>query len=207
MNYFITGTDTAVGKTYVAALLTRGLRRAGFDTVALKPICCGARDDVDTLGAASDNELSSDAINPIWLQAPVAPLVAARLEHRQLDLAELDEWFQHHRRRRRSLLIEGVGGWLVPVTGNATIADLAARFALPVLLVVANRLGCLSHTLLTVESIRARGLECRGLVLNTMPRTSGPATETNKRALQEICNVPVLFDIADGQQSIELAVA
>ncbi len=207
MNYFITGTDTAVGKTYVAALLTRGLRRAGFDTVALKPICCGPRDDVDILCAASGNELSADATNPIWLQTPVAPLVAARLENRELDLAQLDKWFQHHRARRRSLLIEGVGGWLVPLTPNSRVADLAAVFGLPVLLVVANRLGCLNHTLLTIESIRAHGHECRGIVLNSLPGVSNVATETNKRALQEVCDVPILFDIESGQQSIELAVA
>ena len=73
-------------KNYVAALLTRALRRAGLDTVALKPICCGARDDVDALCDASDNELSPDATNPIWLASPLAPLVAARLENRVLDI-------------------------------------------------------------------------------------------------------------------------
>jgi dethiobiotin synthetase len=207
VNYFITGTDTAVGKTYVAALLTRGLRRAGLDTVALKPICCGSRDDVEILCAASENELSAEATNPIWLQTPVAPLVAARLENRDLDFAELDRWFQRHRARRRSLLIEGVGGWLVPVAPQSTMADVAARFGLPVLLVVANRLGCLNHTLLTIESIRTRGLECRGIVLNSLLGASGVATETNKRTLQEVCDVPILFEIESGQQSIELAVA
>lgn len=207
MNCFITGTDTAVGKTYAAALLTRGLRRAGFDTVALKPICCGSRDDVDILRTASDDELSADATNPIWLQNPVAPLVAARLENRELNLAELETWFQRHRARRRSLLVEGAGGWLVPVTSKSTMADLAVVFGLPVLLVVANRLGCLNHTLLTVESIRAHGLECRGIILNSMPGVSSIATATNKRTLEEICDVPILFDIQAGQQSIELAVA
>ena len=206
VNYFITGTDTAVGKTYFTALLTRGLRRAGFDTVALKPICCGSRDDVDALCAASDNELSADAANPIWLKSPVAPFVAARLENRELNLAELEKWFSHQR-RRRSLLIEGAGGWLVPVTAKSTVADLAGLFGLPVLLVVANRLGCLNHTLLTLESIRAHGHECRGIVLNSMPGISDIATETNKRTLEEICDVPLLFNIGPDQRSIELAVA
>jgi dethiobiotin synthetase len=105
------------------------------------------------------------------------------------------------------LLIEGVGGWLVPVAPQSTMADVAARFGLPVLLVVANRLGCLNHTLLTIESIRARGLECRGIVLNSLPGASDVATETNKRTLQEVCDVPILFEIESGQQSIELAVA
>ena len=207
VNYFITGTDTAVGKTYVASLLTRALRTAGFDTVALKPICCGSRDDVEALCAASDNELSADASNPVWFQNPVAPLVAARMENRDLDLAALATWFAHHRNRRRSLLVEGAGGWLVPLTPQATVADLAALFALPVLLVVANRLGCLNHTLLTIESIRAHGLDCRGIVLNTLPGNPNAATETNRRTLEEICDVPILFHISPDQRKIELAVA
>jgi dethiobiotin synthetase len=207
VNYFITGTDTAVGKTYVASLLTRALRRAGFDTVALKPICCGSRDDVEALCAASDNELSAEASNPVWFQTPVAPLVAARMENRDLDLAALAAWFAHHRKRRRSLLVEGAGGWLVPLTTQATVADLAALFALPILLVVANRLGCLNHTLLTIESIRAHGLDCRGIVLNTLPGNPNAATQTNRRTLEEICDVPILFDINPDQPKIELAVA
>jgi dethiobiotin synthetase len=207
VNYFITGTDTAVGKTYVASLLTRALRKAGFDTVALKPICCGSREDVEALCAASDNELSPDICNPVWLQTPVAPLVAARMENRELDLAALATWFERHRQRRRSLLVEGAGGWLVPLTPQGTVADLAAHFGLPVLLVVANRLGCLNHTLLTLESIRARGLDCRGIALNTLPGNSNAATQTNRRTLEEICDVPILFEIATDQRTIELAVA
>ncbi|HEY5707469.1 MAG TPA: dethiobiotin synthase [Terrimicrobiaceae bacterium] len=207
MNYFITGTDTAVGKTYVTLLLTRALRRAGFDTVALKPVCCGSRGDVEALCAASDNELSADTCNPLWFQSPVAPLVAARMENRNLDLSALSEWFVHHRGRRRSLLIEGAGGWLVPLTPQATVADLARLFALPVLVVVANRLGCLNHTLLTIESIRARGLDCRGIVLNTLPGNADAAMQTNRRTLEEICDVPILFDISPDQREIDLAVA
>jgi dethiobiotin synthetase len=207
MNYFVTGTDTAVGKTYVTSLLTRALRRAGLDTVALKPICCGSREDVDALCEESQNEISPDACNPIWLQTPVAPLVAARKEQRELDLESLMPWFIHHRSRRRSLLIEGVGGWLVPLSARTTVADLAKLFGLPILLVISNRLGCLNHTLLTIESIRARGLSCRGLVLNTLPGLQTEATKSNRQALEEICDVPILFDIHPDQKEIELAVA
>jgi dethiobiotin synthetase len=95
----------------------------------------------------------------------------------------------------------------VPLTPQATVADLAAAFALPVLLVVANRLGCLNHTFLTIESIRAHGLECRGIVLNNLPGNPNAATETNRKTLEEICKVPILFDIGPDQRAIELAVA
>lgn len=207
MNYFITGTDTGVGKTYFTAMLTRALRKAGFDTAALKPICCGPREDVHILRAAADGELTPEEINPLFFDLPAAPLAAAREEKRAVDLDELAAWFQRLRPQRRSWLVEGAGGWLVPITREKTVADLASLIGLPVLVVVANRLGCLNHTLLTIESIRARGLECAGLVLNTFTEEQTAATQTNKKILQECSNVPVLFEIHPGQQNIELAVA
>ncbi len=202
MNYFVTGTDTSVGKTYVTALLARSLRQTGLDTVALKPACCGSREDVEILGKACDDVLLPDEINPWWFQAPAAPLVAARLENREIDFAALETWFLKLRGQYRSLLIEGAGGWLVPLAPGKSVADLAVLFNLPVLVVVANRLGCLNHTLLTVESIRAHGLQCAGLVLNTLSDEQSVATETNKRMLEECCEAPVLWEIAPGQDRV-----
>ncbi len=207
MNFFVTGTDTDVGKTYVTAMLTRSLRRAGFDTVAVKPICCGPRDDVEILCDASGNELTPNETNPVWLSTPAAPLLAAQLENRPVDFVGLGAWYESIRASRQSLLVEGAGGWLVPVTADKTVADLAVAFALPVLVVVANRLGCLNHTLLTVESIRSRGLVCGGLVLNTLTEDQSVVTETNRRILQQTCDVPILFEVGPGQAEIELQVA
>lgn len=207
MNYFITGTDTGVGKTFFTALLTRALRKAGLDTAALKPICCGPREDVHILRAAADGELTPDEINPVFFDLPVAPLLAAREARREVDLDGLAAWFQRLRPQRRSWLVEGAGGWLVPITAEKTVADLATLIGLPVLIVAANRLGCLNHTLLTIESIRARGLECAGLVLNNLTDEQTFATQTNRQILHECSDVPVLFEINPGQQGIELAVA
>lgn len=207
MRYFVTGTDTGVGKTRVTAMLTRALRRAGFDTIALKPICCGPRDDVDTLSSAAEGELAPEEINPVWLADPVAPLVAARREKREIDLEALSRWFQNHEQRRRSVLVEGAGGWLVPLTATQTVADLAGLFGLPILLVVANKLGCLNHALLTVQNIRSRGLSCAGLVLNTITDDGSVAQATNRSVLPEICRAPLLFEIQPGQTEIELAAA
>lgn len=206
MKCFVTGTDTGVGKTYVTALLTRALRQAGLDTVAVKPLCCGPRDDVDALCAASDQELTPDETNPVWLAAPAAPLVAARLENRAVDLPALGRWFDGLSSSRNSLLVEGVGGWLVPVADGSTSADLAEMFGLPVVVVVANKLGCLSHTLLTLESIRARGLPCAGIILNNLSTEVSPATETNRQILEEFCAAPILFEIGLGQEAVRLAI-
>lgn len=204
MNYFITGTDTDIGKTYFSVLLTKALRAAGHDTVALKPICCGPREDSHRLREAADNELAIDEVNPVWFKTPVSPYVASTLENEKFDFDDLVKWYTAIRAKRESILVEGAGGWLVPLDHQHTIADLASAFDLPILVVVANRLGCINHTLLTVESIQSRGLECAGLVLNTMSIGFDKATETNKDALQDFCKVPILFELTYGQTEIAL---
>ena len=140
MNFFITGTDTDAGKTYVTALMTRSLRRAGFDTVAMKPVSCGEPEDTRILLASADNELSHTEVTPVSYKAPLAPIEAARLEGRSFDPDEILAVFRRLKNSRRSLLVEGVGGWLVPLAPGYTTADLAKSMGLPVLLVVRNRL-------------------------------------------------------------------
>ncbi|MFZ4597709.1 MAG: dethiobiotin synthase [Terrimicrobiaceae bacterium] len=206
MKAFITGTDTGVGKTFATALLTRALRRAGLDTVALKPLCCGGREDVEILRGAADNELTCDEINPVWMRTPVAPLVASRKEGIPVSIEALASWFQQITRDRQSYLVEGAGGWLVPVADHLTVADLAAKLGLPVILVVANRLGCINHTLLTLENIRARGLKCDGIILNTTSPNLDDAMQTNREILIETSGVPVLVEIGPEQKSLDLAV-
>jgi dethiobiotin synthetase len=204
MNYFVTGTDTGVGKTFVSALLIRALRDAGNDTVGLKPICCGDRDDAEVLREAGGNELELDDVNPVWFRVPAAPYTASMVENRLPDLDQIRDRFQRIRGQRRSLIVEGVGGWLVPICRDFSIADLAAEMGLPVLVVAANRLGALNHTLLTVEAIQARGLPCAGVILNNVEGTADPATTTNRAVLEHLLNVPLLHEIDRGQRSLDL---
>ena len=206
MRAFITGTDTGVGKTHVTALLARALRRAGLDTIAIKPVCSGNRGDAEILRAACDGELELDEVNPLWFQTPVAPYLAARHEGRCVSIPSLESWFRSVSAGRRSVLVEGAGGWLVPLAAGMLMADLAAALGLPVIVVAANRLGCINHALLSVESIRARGLECRGLILNSTVRETAGSRLENRSLLEEFTDVPILFEIAHGQESIELAV-
>jgi dethiobiotin synthetase len=204
---FLTGTDTDVGKTYVAALLIRALRRAGLDTVGMKPICCGDREDAELLHAASDEALSLNEVNPVWLRTPAAPYTAAMIENRAIDLALIRETFARVQSARRSVIVEGVGGWLVPIARDFLVRDLAMEMALPVAVVVANRLGAINHALLTVESIRAAGLECAGVIINQAAPLQDIATATNRAVIEELAGVPVLFDITHGQDSLTLAIA
>lgn len=208
MNFFITGTDTDAGKTYVTALLTRSLRKAGFDTVAMKPISCGEPGDTLALQAAADHELATDEVTPVSYKAPLAPIEAARLEGRPFDPAIVMKTFNRLRDTHRSLLVEGVGGWLVPIGDSYSGADLAKAMGLPLLLVVRNRLGTLNHALLTLESIKAHGLTCSAIVINNHPSDDGDISrEGNRRLLPELTNIPVLFEISPGQTELNLAVA
>lgn len=207
MKAFITGTDTGVGKTYVTALLARALRRAGLDTIALKPVCSGDRLDAEILRDSCDSELDLDAVNPLWFRLAAAPFLAARSEHRAISIGALETWFRSVTAGRNSVLVEGAGGWMVPISEGKLIADLAAAFGLPVIIVVANRLGCINHTLLTIEGIRARGLNCRGIILNTQERDLSGTGLNHRALLAEFTDVPVLFEITPGQKELELAIA
>jgi dethiobiotin synthetase len=208
MNYFITGTDTDVGKTYVTALLTRALRRAGFDTVAMKPVSCGEPGDTLALRNAADCELAVQEVTPVSYKAPLAPIEAARMENRTFDPSEVLPTFERLHRTHRSLLVEGVGGWLVPLGKDYSSADLAKAMNLPVLLVVRNKLGAINHTLLTLESIAAHGLTCGGIVLNNHPDDVSDAAAAGNRSLTpELTNVPVLFEIKPGQMDLLLSAA
>ena len=205
MNLFLTGTDTGVGKTHVAQLLVRSLRREGLDCVGMKPISCGGREDAEILHAACDAAIPLNDVNPVWLRPPAAPYTAAIIENRPIDLALIRDTFTRLRAAHPSLIVEGVGGWRVPIARDYFISDLAAEFALPVAVVVANKLGALNHALLTIDSIRAGGCECAGVILNHVTSAEGDiAGITNRGMLEDILNVPVLHEIAHGQRELAL---
>jgi len=202
VNLFLTGTDTNVGKSYIAALLVRALRAEGRDCVGLKPICCGGREDAELLHAAADGAIPLNELNPVWLRTPAAPYIASLVENRALDLDLIRECFGRARRAHESLIVEGAGGWLVPIARDYFVADLAAEFGLPVGIVVANRLGALNHALLTIAAVRTRGLECAGLILNHPSEEEDIATTTNRSVLEELAGVPILAEVAFGQRGI-----
>ncbi len=199
MNLFVTGTDTGVGKTFVTARLIRELRTGGLDTVGLKPICCGGREDAEILREAADGTLTLNEVNPVWLRTPAAPYTAAMIENRAVDLALVRETIRAVRARHGSVLVEGVGGWLVPIERGYTVADLAVEVGLPVAVVVRNRLGALNHAALTLHHLRGTGLECAGIILNDAgvaaeggEEAEGIAMTTNPGVLEDWLGVRVL---------------
>lgn len=205
-HYFITGTDTDAGKTYVTCLLLEALKRLGRTAAGYKPLVCGTRDDAIHLLNASHRPsgLVLDEVNPVWLKIPAAPYAAAMMENRRFDTTELITAFHALAARHDHVLVEGAGGWEVPLNEFSTMADLAQRLALPVIVVVNNKLGCLNHTLLTVKNIQARGLTCAGLVLNHVHDERDPASISNRMVLQHFLpDVPILAEVMHGETEID----
>lgn len=168
-----------------------------------KPVCCGERGDALLLSAASGG-LDPEQVNPVWLKAPVAPLVAGMLENRPVDVSAMHAGFRALAAEHPVVIVEGVGGWRVPLAEGYDMADFAADLKLPVIVVVGNRLGALNHTILTVDAIRARGLEIAGLVVNQLSDELDTASITNKGVLEQLTGVPILAEIIHGQDFLEV---
>jgi dethiobiotin synthetase len=192
VSLFITGTDTGVGKTYTAARLLQLLRASGESCAGMKPICCGDRRDAQLLLAAGSNGLTITDVNPVWLKTPAAPIVGSFIERMDIRIDHILAAFHSLQNRAEHVVVEGTGGWMVPIRRDYFVSDLAAAMKLPVLAVAYNRLGCLNHAVLTVQSILGHGLRCVGLVLNNAQETSDVATLTNADILRKILHVPVL---------------
>jgi dethiobiotin synthetase len=182
---FITGTDTGVGKTVFAARLTRRLRAQGRRVAALKPICSGNRHDAQALRRAAGNGLTLDEVNPWHFRAPLAPLLAARREHKRV---RLDEVVTHVRRvagRFELVVVEGAGGLLSPLGEGFDSRDLIVALRATPLVVCPNRLGAVNQALLVVQAL-PRAAAARAAVVLVSPRKPDLASRTNPMLLREI---------------------
>lgn len=185
---FITGTDTGIGKTRVSVQLLRILRASGLRVAGMKPVASGAtwqfgqwvNDDALALQAASSITLPYASVNPYVFAPPIAPHLAAEQAGQRVNLARIQESFLAMATDVDSVIVEGVGGWRVPLNADEDLADLARVLNLPVVLVVGLRLGCISHARLTHESIMASGVVFGGWIANAvepnLPCASGIVT-------------------------------
>nr|WP_232418028.1 dethiobiotin synthase [Methyloversatilis thermotolerans] len=175
--HFVTGTDTGIGKTLVSCALVHALRARGVAAVGMKPVASGAEqvdgrwvnEDAEALARASGLAAPTSRTNPYLFAAPLAPHVAAAREGRSIDRGVIVDALTGLRRTARHVIVEGVGGFVVPLGDDWTTADLARDMGASVILVVGLRLGCINHALLSAEAIRARGLELAGWVANCQP--------------------------------------
>jgi dethiobiotin synthetase len=196
---FVTGTDTGVGKTLVAAALLHRLRRRHAHVVGMKPVAAGidadgASEDVVALQRASSVQLPRSLVNPYALQAAVSPHIAAQREGLRIDIARIVSAFVALRGQADAVVVEGAGGFRVPLGDAIDGADLAVALGLPLVLVVGMRLGCLNHALLTAEAIRARGLRLAGWVANRIDPQM-PEQDGNIAFLARRLDAPLLADL------------
>lgn len=200
MKFFVTGTDTDVGKTQVACGFLHLARQKGLSTLGLKPLAAGAEDlgeglrnaDALALQALSSLQPRYAEVNPLVFKAAIAPHLAAAEEGRSLNLDRLAGLVRGQLIKKADFtLVEGAGGWRVPLQGRQTLADLARLLQLPVILVVRMQLGCLNHALLTAEAIQRDGLQLVGWVANTLDEPMAREDE-NFTTLEQLLPAPCL---------------
>jgi len=198
---FVTGTDTEVGKTRLSVALVEVLQQQGKKVAVMKPIASGCEmtadglrnDDAMKLRQQADVDLAYDLVNPYAFEPAIAPHIAAKQVSVEIDLELIKQHFELIQNQADAVVVEGAGGWLVPINKSQTMADLAKRLALPVVLVVGVRLGCINHALLTVEAIKLSGLSLSGWIANNVEEN--PQSAEIITTLEHTISAPLLGEI------------
>ena len=196
---FITGTDTGIGKTVISCGLLNALNKQGLRTAAMKPVASGAKynnsqlqnEDALALQQAASEQMPYELINPYVFEPAIAPHLAAEQAGVEIDFEKIKQAYQQLSENADITIVEGVGGWLVPLNNNESVAELALHLELPVILVVGMRLGCLNHALLTAESIQQKGARLIGWVANIIEPDFSLAEE-NIETLKKQIYAPLL---------------
>lgn len=188
---FITGTDTGIGKTYVACALARALRKKGISVGVMKPVCTGDKRDVEKLIYAAGIKENVESVNPVFFKHPLAPLVAARLEQKSVNSERILSAYHRLLDKYEFLIVEGAGGVEVPLKKNYFVRDMIKDFSLPALIVSRPNLGTINHTLLTVKSLKDEKIKIAGIVINHITAAKGLAEKTNPKIITELTGLPV----------------
>ncbi|MDO8426723.1 MAG: dethiobiotin synthase [Deltaproteobacteria bacterium] len=209
--YFITGTDTWVGKTFVTSLLARIFREKGVDVGVMKPVetGCPQKDgslipqDAIKLKDASGSADPLDTINPYRFKEPLAPDIASEIAGVRIDFMRIKECYRKISGAHGLTLVEGAGGLLVPLTPDKTVADLILFLGLPLIVVGASRLGAVNHTLLTVECAKKRGIEVKGIILNNASPLEGDLSRGfNRKEIEKFTKIPVFGEVPYTESSL-----
>lgn len=196
---FVTGTDTEIGKTLISSAMLHALTQKGVRAAGMKPVAAGAEqrdgiwhnDDVDALNAAGNVKLEPDTVTPYLWQEPIAPHIAAQRAGVQMFSSRILQAYATMKTACDAVVVEGVGGFCVPLSDYFDTADLARELDLPVVMVVGLRLGCINHALLTVQAISAQGLQLAGWVANTVDADM-PYVQENIDTLRRRLSAPML---------------
>ena len=201
--FFITGTDTGVGKTFVTGGIAAVLKEKGIDIGVMKPVETGCpenngklepQDAVSLKNAAGVND-DIDLINPYRFRAALAPSIASREVGQSIDLNKIKECYEKLSSKHQLMLVEGAGGVLVPLNEGETVADLVKLLKLPLIIIAASRLGAINHTLLTVKYAQSLGIDVRGIILNYPAFSSDESSSANQAEIKRLINVPILGEL------------
>lgn len=201
--FFITGTDTGVGKTFVTAGIAAVLRGKGINVGVMKPVETGCiekdgklvpQDAVFLRESAGVND-EIDLINPYRFKAPLVPSIASRLENKTIELNNIKECHDKLAAQHKVMLVEGVGGLLVPLNETETVADLIKLFQLPLIVIAESRLGAINHTLLTVKHAQSIGIEVKGIILNYPAFSMDESLSTNKIEIKRLTGLPIFGEM------------
>jgi dethiobiotin synthetase len=207
---FVTGTDTGVGKTFVACALATALRARGCRVAVMKPVETGVLDapeDARRLRDAAADPAPLDEVCPYRFRAPLAPSVAAALEGRAVDVEALEALVRRRADTADVLLVEGAGGLLVPLDGRSTYLDLAVRLAMPVVIVGANRLGTINHCALTARVAAAGGLAVEGFILSQTTPATDASGATNAAVIGSLTGLRCLGELPYAATPADVAAA
>lgn len=202
--YFITGTDTGVGKTFVTSIMAMVLTDCGIDTGVMKPVETGCAvkngrlipNDALRLKESSGADDPIDIINPYRFVPPLAPNIAARLKGMEIDFNKIKDCYKALSKAHDVVLVEGAGGLLAPLTDEKTMADLALFLKLALIIVAPSRIGVINHTLLTVEYARGSNIPVKGIILNNpVTPKKDPSRGFNRMEIERLTGVPVLGEL------------
>ncbi len=212
--YFVTGTDTEVGKTFVCQYLLRAGKCAGLSTLGYKPVSAGCErindqwvnEDAQTLQRTASISLPIEQINPVAFEPPIAPHIAAEIAGSPIDTAAIDQGLDVLRQHQPDLLlVEGAGGWRLPIGQGRFLSDVVKAWQMEVIIVVGMRLGCLNHALLTAEAVIGDGLKLKGWIANQVVADM-PFYQQNIQTLEALMPAPKLAEIPYGQPDSDAVV-
>ncbi|MEW6171175.1 MAG: adenosylmethionine--8-amino-7-oxononanoate transaminase, partial [Candidatus Omnitrophota bacterium] len=199
---FISGTDTEVGKTYVSCLLTKALRQKGISVGVMKPIQCSGSDS-DFLIRANNSKIDKKLVNPYFLKLSVAPIVAFKKEKIKFNKDKILKAFNILSQRYDFVIVEGVGGLVVPITEDYFVTDLIKDLGLDLVIVSRPGLGAINHTLMSVNLARNHGIDVRGIVINNLKKNkSGLAEKTNPEIIENLTKIPILGIIVNKAKNL-----
>lgn len=204
---FVTATDTGIGKTYIACELARNLKRQGIDVGVMKPVASGSRSDARLLSRAQGGTDPIELVNPIYLKHPLAPYVTAQVSHQRIDLNKIWKAYEVLRKRHEFLIVEGIGGLLVPIKKDFFVTDMCLKFNLPLLVVSRPNLGTINHTLLTCSEAKRSGLKTLSIVFNYYRSfRKGLAEKTTPAVIKHAARVPHMISLPHKGRLSDMAV-